>query len=116
MKKQKLNQFRGIANEMPLDISIDKNGTPHANCRYRQMKKIYRDKGEDAVIAYCQDVMDNIDKINADNAEVCRIITENLAIAKENNIEYLKRSSALNQGIVSMFIKKVWGWLMRILK
>jgi len=112
MKKQKLKQFRDLANSMPLDISIDKNGFPHANCRYRQMKKIYRIKGEDAVVDYCKSVMDNLDKINADNAEINKIIAERLALAKESNDNYIRKTDS----VIGSIVKKTWKWVTKIFK
>tara|TARA_R100000951_G_C2652570_1_gene184887 strand:+ start:3908 stop:4258 length:351 start_codon:yes stop_codon:yes gene_type:complete len=116
MKKRKLKQLREIADAMPLDITIDKNGFPTANCRYRQMKKIYRIEGEDAVIDYCKSVMNNIDKINADNLEINRIVSENLTIAQKNNEKYLLRSRYKQNSFGGSAAKRIWRWLKKILK
>tara|TARA_B110000858_G_scaffold198229_1_gene263371 strand:- start:1250 stop:1600 length:351 start_codon:yes stop_codon:yes gene_type:complete len=116
MKKRKLKQLKEIADAMPLDITIDKNGFPTANCRYRQMKKIYRIEGEDAVIDYCKSVMDNIDKINADNLEINKIVSENLTMAQKNNEKYLMRSRSKQNSFGAAVAKRMWKWFTRILK
>ena len=124
MKKRKLRELSRMAKEMPLDLHIGHRGVAEAHCRYRQMKKLYKSGGDEAVDKYYKEVMSNKDQLVERNEKIKAEMLNKIKAVNKARVEFAKeaRKEILDQKKVlkkvirkqsKSLISRIWDWIFK---